>query len=44
MDTTCAVAGGVIAARTGVAGLPPAWHPALGQLRGWVPPGPREPA
>ncbi|MFD5819547.1 ADP-ribosylglycohydrolase family protein [Streptomyces sp. NPDC127038] len=28
IDTTCAVAGGVIAARTGVAGLPAAWHAA----------------
>ncbi|OIJ64069.1 ADP-ribosylglycohydrolase family protein [Streptomyces mangrovisoli] len=28
IDTTCAIAGGVIAARTGVAGLPPAWHAA----------------
>ncbi|WP_086832393.1 ADP-ribosylglycohydrolase family protein [Streptomyces sp. NRRL B-24572] len=28
IDTTCAVAGGVIAARTGVAALPPAWHAA----------------
>lgn len=37
IDTTCAIAGGVIAARTGVAALPPAWHaareplPALGE-------------
>ena len=28
IDTTCAVAGGVIAARTGVAALPRAWHEA----------------
>ncbi|MFF6792058.1 ADP-ribosylglycohydrolase family protein [Streptomyces filamentosus] len=28
IDTTCAIAGGVIAARTGVAALPPAWHDA----------------
>ncbi|MGA5193010.1 ADP-ribosylglycohydrolase family protein [Streptomyces exfoliatus] len=28
IDTTCAIAGGVIAARTGVAALPPAWHTA----------------
>lgn len=28
IDTTCAVAGGVVAARTGVAALPPAWHAA----------------
>ncbi|MFD9078367.1 ADP-ribosylglycohydrolase family protein [Streptomyces erythrochromogenes] len=26
IDTTCAIAGGVIAARTGVAALPPTWH------------------
>lgn len=28
IDTTCAIAGGVIAARTGVTGLPAAWHAA----------------
>ncbi|MFF4098965.1 ADP-ribosylglycohydrolase family protein [Streptomyces sp. NPDC001903] len=28
IDTTCAIAGGVIAARTGVAALPAAWHTA----------------
>ncbi|MGW1066177.1 ADP-ribosylglycohydrolase family protein [Streptomyces aureus] len=28
IDTTCAIAGGVIAARTGVAALPAAWHAA----------------
>ncbi|MEV6677269.1 ADP-ribosylglycohydrolase family protein [Streptomyces erythrochromogenes] len=28
IDTTCAIAGGVIAARTGVAALPPTWHAA----------------
>ncbi|MEV7567491.1 ADP-ribosylglycohydrolase family protein [Streptomyces tanashiensis] len=28
IDTTCAIAGGVIAARTGTAALPPAWHAA----------------
>ncbi|MFF7851549.1 ADP-ribosylglycohydrolase family protein [Streptomyces sp. NPDC007910] len=28
IDTTCAIAGGVVAARTGVAALPPAWHAA----------------
>ncbi|MFE6844674.1 ADP-ribosylglycohydrolase family protein [Streptomyces sp. NPDC057686] len=28
IDTTCAIAGGVIAARTGVTALPPAWHTA----------------
>ncbi|MEU8758966.1 ADP-ribosylglycohydrolase family protein [Streptomyces sp. NPDC048659] len=32
IDTTCAIAGGVIAARTGVSGLPPAWHTALEPL------------
>ncbi|MER7759194.1 ADP-ribosylglycohydrolase family protein [Streptomyces sp. NPDC097619] len=32
IDTTCAIAGGVIAARTGVAALPPAWHTALEPL------------
>ncbi|MER8235061.1 ADP-ribosylglycohydrolase family protein [Streptomyces sp. NPDC094049] len=32
IDTTCAIAGGVIAARTGVAGLPGAWHDALEPL------------
>ncbi|MFE5835201.1 ADP-ribosylglycohydrolase family protein [Streptomyces sp. NPDC056508] len=34
IDTTCAIAGGVIAARTGVAGLPPSWHAALEPLPG----------
>ncbi|WP_405426942.1 ADP-ribosylglycohydrolase family protein [Streptomyces erythrochromogenes] len=28
IDTTCAIAGGVIAARTGVTALPPTWHAA----------------
>ncbi|KOV19915.1 hydrolase [Streptomyces sp. XY413] len=28
IDTTCAITGGVIAARTGVTALPPAWHAA----------------
>ncbi|MFC8296134.1 ADP-ribosylglycohydrolase family protein [Streptomyces sp. NPDC057242] len=28
IDTTCAIAGGVVAARTGVAALPSAWHAA----------------
>ncbi|MFJ8647795.1 ADP-ribosylglycohydrolase family protein [Streptomyces sp. NPDC093546] len=32
IDTTRAVAGGVIAARTGVAALPPAWHSACEPL------------
>ncbi|GAA2771096.1 ADP-ribosylglycohydrolase family protein [Streptomyces showdoensis] len=34
IDTTCAVAGGVIAARTGVAALPPTWHAARERLPG----------
>ncbi|MEU0185041.1 ADP-ribosylglycohydrolase family protein [Streptomyces sp. NPDC006207] len=37
MDTTCAIAGGVIAARTGVASLPPDWRAALEPLPDWVP-------
>ncbi|MDX3236751.1 ADP-ribosylglycohydrolase family protein [Streptomyces sp. ME03-5709C] len=37
MDTTCAIAGGVIAARTGVAELPPTWRAALEPLPDWVP-------
>ncbi|MFF5755013.1 ADP-ribosylglycohydrolase family protein [Streptomyces longwoodensis] len=32
IDTTCAIAGGVMAARTGVAALPPARHEALEPL------------
>ena len=32
IDTTCAIVGGVIAARTGVAALPPAWHAACEPL------------
>jgi ADP-ribosylglycohydrolase len=37
IDTTCAIAGGVIAARTGVAALPPAWHAAREPLPPAVP-------
>lgn len=37
IDTTCAIAGGVIAARTGVAALPPAWHAAREPLPPVVP-------
>ncbi|MFF3842652.1 ADP-ribosylglycohydrolase family protein [Streptomyces sp. NPDC001930] len=37
IDTTCAVAGGVIAARTGVAGLPAAWHAAREPLPSDIP-------
>ncbi|MGW8352083.1 ADP-ribosylglycohydrolase family protein [Streptomyces wedmorensis] len=38
IDTTCAIAGGVIAARTGVAGLPQAWHAAREPLPLPLPP------
>ncbi|MFF1342932.1 ADP-ribosylglycohydrolase family protein [Streptomyces sp. NPDC058290] len=37
IDTTCAIVGGVIAARTGVATLPPAWHAAREPLPPCVP-------
>ncbi|MEU7019205.1 ADP-ribosylglycohydrolase family protein [Streptomyces sp. NPDC046203] len=37
IDTTCAIVGGVIAARTGVAVLPDAWHAALEPLPPIVP-------
>ncbi|MGW0927343.1 ADP-ribosylglycohydrolase family protein [Streptomyces sp. NPDC002644] len=37
IDTTCAIAGGVIAARTGVSALPPAWHAAREPLPPVVP-------
>ncbi|MFJ5136272.1 ADP-ribosylglycohydrolase family protein [Streptomyces sp. NPDC088707] len=37
IDTTCAIAGGVIAARTGVAALPPAWHAAREPLPSDIP-------
>ncbi|MFK0097958.1 ADP-ribosylglycohydrolase family protein [Streptomyces sp. NPDC091040] len=36
IDTTCAIAGGVIAARTGVGALPPAWHAAREPLPEWA--------
>ncbi|MGF1428101.1 ADP-ribosylglycohydrolase family protein [Kitasatospora sp. LaBMicrA B282] len=36
MDTTCAIAGGVVAARTGVAGVPAQWLAAREALPGWV--------
>ncbi|MFB6631937.1 ADP-ribosylglycohydrolase family protein [Streptomyces sp. NPDC056362] len=32
IDTTCAIVGGVVAARTGTGALPPAWHAALEPL------------
>lgn len=44
MDTTCAIAGGVIAARTGIDELPPAWRAALEPLPDWVPEPSSEPA
>ncbi|MFC9341274.1 ADP-ribosylglycohydrolase family protein [Streptomyces sp. NPDC057020] len=37
IDTTCAIAGGVIAARTGVADLPAAWHAAREPLPSDIP-------
>ncbi|TXS05094.1 hydrolase [Streptomyces sp. col6] len=37
IDTTCAIAGGVIAARTGVAALPESWHTAREPLPRIVP-------
>ncbi|MCX4450931.1 ADP-ribosylglycohydrolase family protein [Streptomyces sp. NBC_01789] len=37
IDTTCAIAGGVIAARTGVAALPASWHTAREPLPRIVP-------
>ncbi|MFD5369152.1 ADP-ribosylglycohydrolase family protein [Streptomyces sp. NPDC127103] len=37
IDTTCAIAGGVIAARTGVAALPAAWHAAREPLPSDIP-------
>ncbi|MFV6027014.1 ADP-ribosylglycohydrolase family protein [Streptomyces sp. NPDC056264] len=37
IDTTCAIAGGVVAARTGVAALPAAWHAAREPLPSDIP-------
>ncbi|WP_060905043.1 ADP-ribosylglycohydrolase family protein [Streptomyces scabiei] len=34
-DTTCAIAGGVVAARTGTGGLPVAWHEAREDIPAW---------
>ncbi|WP_033279765.1 ADP-ribosylglycohydrolase family protein [Streptomyces sp. NRRL F-525] len=34
-DTTCAIAGGVVAARTGTAGIPSAWREACEAIPGW---------
>ncbi|MFF2141446.1 ADP-ribosylglycohydrolase family protein [Kitasatospora sp. NPDC058190] len=36
MDTTCAIAAGVVAARTGLADVPPAWLAAREALPDWV--------
>ncbi|MFG2841960.1 ADP-ribosylglycohydrolase family protein [Kitasatospora sp. NPDC048296] len=36
MDTTCAIAAGVVAARTGLADVPPAWLAAREELPDWV--------
>jgi ADP-ribosylglycohydrolase len=36
VDTTAAMAGGIVAARTGVAGIPEAWLAAREPLPGWV--------
>ncbi|MGE7433444.1 MULTISPECIES: ADP-ribosylglycohydrolase family protein [Kitasatospora] len=37
MDTTCAIAAGVVAARTGLAEVPPSWTAAQQELPDWVP-------
>jgi ADP-ribosylglycohydrolase len=36
VDTTCAIAGGIVAAHTGVAGIPPAWLAAREPLPPWL--------
>ncbi|MEU4240342.1 ADP-ribosylglycohydrolase family protein [Actinoplanes sp. NPDC026619] len=36
VDTTCAMAGGIIAAYTGLDGIPPAWRSAREPLPGWL--------
>ncbi|MCY1142221.1 ADP-ribosylglycohydrolase family protein [Actinoplanes sp. Pm04-4] len=36
VDTTCAIAGGIVAAHTGVAGIPPAWLSAREPLPAWL--------
>jgi ADP-ribosylglycohydrolase len=35
-DTTAAIVGGVVAAYTGVDGIPPAWRAAREPLPGWA--------
>jgi ADP-ribosylglycohydrolase len=37
VDTTAAITGGIVAARTGTAGIPPAWLAASEPLPGWLP-------
>jgi len=37
VDTTCAIAGGIVAAYTGVEGIPPAWLGAREPLPPWLP-------
>jgi len=36
VDTTCAIVGGIVAARVGTAGIPAAWRAACEALPGWV--------
>ncbi|GLW57671.1 ADP-ribosylglycohydrolase family protein [Kitasatospora phosalacinea] len=36
VDTTCAITGGVVAARTGLSGVPAAWRERREELPGWV--------
>ncbi|MEV5705918.1 ADP-ribosylglycohydrolase family protein [Actinoallomurus sp. NPDC052274] len=36
IDTTAAITGGIVAAHTGVAGIPPAWLAAREPLPGWI--------
>ncbi|GIF17543.1 ADP-ribosylglycohydrolase [Actinoplanes tereljensis] len=36
IDTTCAIAGGIVAAYTGLDGIPPAWLSAREPLPGWL--------
>ncbi|GAA2654040.1 ADP-ribosylglycohydrolase family protein [Paractinoplanes durhamensis] len=36
VDTTCAIAGGIVAAYTGLGGIPPAWRSAREPLPGWL--------
>lgn len=36
IDTTCAIAGGIVAARTGLAGVPPEWRDSCEPLPAWI--------